>query len=112
MKSRIRPVDNHGAVYDCLMFVCPGCAAGGPVGYDSIHMLAVNASEVYRPSWEWNGNLETPTLSPSILTHGGYAICHSFLRDGVFEFLLDSTHPLSGKQVNIPDLPKWAEELS
>lgn len=34
------------------------------------------------PSWEWNGNRDKPTLSPSIL-HRGVCAWHGYLRDGV-----------------------------
>lgn len=110
MKTKLRTVNDGNITYDALMFVCPGCVAGGSEGYDGVHMLAVN-SEVKSPSWNWNGDLEKPTLSPSILSQG-YSRCHSFLRDGVFQFLEDSDHPLSGQSVPIPELPTWAEELS
>lgn len=111
MKSKLRTVNDHGKVYQALMFVCPGCVAGGPEGYDGVHMLAVNVSEdIGKPSWNWNGNLESPTLSPSILSDG-YSKCHSYLTEGVFDFLTDSEHPLSGQKVPIPDLPSWAVEI-
>lgn len=113
MKSQLREVSDHGVKYKALLFACPGCIAGGPEGYDGIHMLPVNCSlaTLGKPSWNWNGNLEAPTLSPSIRSKG-YSHCHSFLTDGIFNFLKDSDHPLSGQQVPIPDLPEWAEELS
>ncbi len=120
MKTKLRTISHEGVTYDALMFVCPGCVAGGPEGYNGIHMLPVNAQdlEIDKPWWTWNGDLEKPTLSPSILTNEDatvmdpYARCHSFLTDGVFHFLKDSTHPLAGKYVVIPDLPDWVEELS
>ncbi|QIM22963.1 hypothetical protein G7075_19995 [Phycicoccus sp. HDW14] len=96
------------------MFVCPGCARGGDVG---LHMLPVGGDVPEgRARWDFDGDLETPTLSPSILTrytmHGTDGprewVCHSFLRAGVFEFLTDSTHPFAGQQVPLPDLPDWA----
>lgn len=116
MKTRVRSVDANGIVYETLMFACPGCIAGGPDGYDGIHTLPVNTKEeIGKPVWTWDGNREAPTLSPSILTHGSenglYSRCHSFLRNGVFEFLTDSTHPLAGQKVPIPDLPEWVEQL-
>lgn len=110
MKARLRTVDDHGVTYDALMFVCPGCAAAEGEG-TGLHLLPVN-SETKTPSWQWNGDLEAPTLSPSILSQGACR-CHSYLRDGVFEFLSDSDHPLSGQSVPMPDLPDWAvNELS
>lgn len=106
MKSMIRHVNDHGNEYDALMFMCPGCQADGKAG-TGLHMLPVN-SETKSPSWTWDGNLEAPTLSPSILRgKDSPDICHSFLVAGVFQFLEDSTHPLSGQQVPIPDLPDW-----
>lgn len=109
MKTSLRQVNDHGVEYNALMFVCPGCVAGGPEGYEGLHMLPVNCGDVHQPSWDFNGDMERPTLSPSILTQGGYVeVCHSYLKDGVFEFLSDSTHPLSGQKVPIPDLPEWA----
>lgn len=111
MKTRLRTVKAGDKTYEALLFVCPGCVAGGPEGYDGIHLLPVNAENVDKPSWAWNGDLEKPTLSPSILSQG-YSRCHSFLTDGMFNFLKDSDHPLAGKSVPLPDLPEWAEELS
>lgn len=122
MKSLLRNVVADGISYTALMFVCPGCVAGGTDGYEGVHSLPVNSdlSTIGRPSWIWDENLEAPTLSPSILTHGykdpktGDMIkprCHSFLKAGVFEFLSDSEHSLSGQKVPIPDLPEWVERL-
>ncbi len=116
MKSQLVRVNDHGKFYSCLMFVCPGCATGFGTG---LHMLPVNVQAGYdigHPSWSFDGNLEYPTVSPSILTHRvvnkvGKQVhprCHSFLKAGVFQFLEDSTHPLVGQFVPIPDLYDWA----
>lgn len=98
-----------------LMFWCPGC--------DESHGIPVDGSH----GWKWNGSIEMPTISPSILVKGTRAlvdgkpvhwfkyegpypaercdfICHSFVRDGKIEFCSDSSHELSGKTV---DLPEW-----
>lgn len=113
MKSKLIRQTDKGVSYDALVFVCPGCKAGGPEGYDGIHILPVNAENLglAKPSWTFNGDLELPTLSPSILSTG-YSRCHSFLEAGVFNFLTDSDHSLSGQHVPIPDLPDWAAKLS
>ncbi len=106
MKSMLRTVNDHGLEYTCLMFVCPGCVA--EVKNSALHMLPVNSSRVKEPSWDWNGSLFSPTLSPSILTgKDTLYVCHSFLRNGIFEFLDDSTHSLAGKHAPMPDLPEW-----
>jgi hypothetical protein len=70
-----------------------------------LHMLPVNSTE-RSPSWDFDGNLESPTLSPSILTRYNDQVCHSFLRNGVFEFLSDCTHEFAGQNIPIPDLPE------
>lgn len=121
MKTRVRRLrEPNGVRYIALMFVCPGCVSAASEGYQGVHMLAVNSPQ-YKPSWDWNGDLVKPTLTPSIKTTGGYvedgkyddkAICHSFLTDGIFKFLNDSTHPMAGQEVPIPDLPEWVEGLS
>lgn len=70
-------------------------------------MLAVNTN-IYSPSWTWDGNLEAPTLSPSILTGKGTdKICHSYLKEGIFQFLGDCNHSLVNQHVPMPDLPDW-----
>jgi hypothetical protein len=115
MKSRLRKVNDHGVHYQALMFVCPGCIAGGPSGYSGLHQLPVNAPGIDKPSWSWDGNLEAPTLSPSIRTKidwgSGPQVCHSYLKAGRFDFLEDSTN-LAGQNVPLPDLPAWVEELA
>lgn len=75
-------------------------------------MLPVNAPNIGKPSWDFDGNLDVPTLSPSILTRGKKfdkdTVCHSYLKVGIFEFLSDCTHPLANQKVPMPDLPTWA----
>lgn len=107
MKSMLRGVKAHDVSYQCLMFVCPGCKLVHP--HDSgLHMLPVNCSIVHSPSWDFDGNLELPTLSSSIMTgRDSPNVCHSFLKAGVFQFLNDCTHKLAGQFVPIPDLPDW-----
>lgn len=122
MKAALRRVNDHGNHYDALMFVCPGCEMpytlpdGTEHTPSGLHMVAVNSLNK-TPQWTWDGNLELPTLSPSILTHthpyeNGMPMgrCHSYLKAGVFEFLSDCTHALSGQFVPIPDLPTWAAD--
>lgn len=108
MKSQIRHVtDTQNNRYDALAFLCPGCIELNGSG---LHMLPVNTTAT-TPSWHWDGNLELPTISPSILTRTGVDpnknICHSFLKAGVFQFLGDCTHSLANQFVPMLDLPDW-----
>lgn len=105
-KAILKRIDDRGVLYDALVFCCPGCATFYEQS-SGLHMLPVN-SDVKQPSWDWDGNLESPTLNPSILTGKGTEhICHSYLKAGVFQFLEDSTHELAGKHVEMGDLPDW-----
>lgn len=112
MSEQARPIaivqrQVHGStgedLGDVLYVQCPGCK--------SLHGPCIRRGVNERPVWEWNGDLEHPTLNPSILvTYGGRSQdmrCHSYLRDGVWEFLSDSTHDLAGQHVPLPPLPGW-----
>jgi len=82
-----------------LVFYCPGCRCD--------HGVPVRHSNM---AWTWNGSLEKPTLSPSILVRYGRdprpdlpQTCHSFVRDGRIEFLTDCYHELAGQTVELRD---------
>lgn len=78
-----------------LKFWCPGCVEA--------HVVRIAPT----PSpWEWNGDTQRPTLSPSVLVNPGRAnpashVCHSFVRDGYIEFLSDCSHELAGQTVEL-----------
>lgn len=107
MKAMLRHITWSQGDYDALCFVCPGCAELTPTG-SGLHMIPVTTTE-HRDSWTWDGNLEAPTLEPSILTNKNDPSkrCHSYLRAGVIEFLGDCAHSLAGQRVPLPDLPDW-----
>lgn len=79
-------------------------------GCESLHRFNVNAPNAFTGArWSWNGDAEKPTFSPSLVVESGVR-CHSFLRDGVWEFLSDCTHSIAGQRVPLPDLPDWFVE--
>jgi hypothetical protein len=80
------------AVGSRLHFWCPGC--------DQVHGIRY-ANPTPGPDWGWNGDLESPTITPSVLVEGGpdEIRCHSFVTDGQIQFLHDSTHALAGQTV-------------
>lgn len=110
---------------DSVSFWCPGCRG--------MHVVKVNGPN----AWEYNGDVNKPTFSPSLLIASGHhsslykqgdpcwctynatkpvdeksfecGVCHSFIRDGMIQFLTDCTHHLSGQTVSIPDLPEWSQ---
>lgn len=94
------------------MHWCPGC--------EETHVLP--------DSWQFDGNFEVPTFSPSfkhqcmqrVFVDGEWtgewkrdaagatipAICHYVLTLGVLNFQPDCTHALAGKSVPLPKLPE------
>ena len=120
MKFQVHQLPTGGTQYT---FWCPGCR-------DTHHYL-VGAEG--RPSWGFNGNLDRPTFTPSLLVKcGHYAgrhspgdpcwcnyeerygksapfacyICHLYLTDGRLQFLGDCTHALAGQTVDLPEFPE------
>jgi hypothetical protein len=62
-----------------------------------------------KPHWDWNGDLEKPTFSPSLLNYiesPGGRRCHSFIKEGRIQFLGDCTHALKGQTVDLLDFPE------
>jgi len=74
------------------------------------------------PLWTFNGDMEKPTFSPSLLYRftrdrdnkpnpdGTYpnpvdVVCHLFLTNGQINYLGDCSHGLKGQVVPLPDLP-------
>ncbi|WP_437884636.1 DUF6527 family protein [Pseudomonas sp. LRF_L74] len=110
MSVPVVEIEANGEVY----FDCPGCGFG--------HSLPTG--EGPGPRWQFNGSLDKPTLTPSILAKGvervtekEHAIlmaggtvtprpfvCHSFVTDGRIQFLSDCTHALAGQTVDLPPL--------
>lgn len=101
-------------------FWCPGC--------DEHHTI--------NDTWNWNGSIDKPTFTPSILTKTGHyaddwnkescwctfnaeqrkkgepesgfkcLICHSYIEEGRIRFLNDCTHALAGQTVDLPVIPE------
>ena len=69
------------------------------------------------PVWGWNGDMQHPTFSPSILTRLPWGperreiVNHVFIRDGWISYLSDCTHQYAGKGMELPRLEEWPEDL-
>lgn len=115
---------NVAKQFDTLIrFYCPGCKE-----YHHIQ----HGSDI-GPNWGWNGRLDKPTFTPSVLVTGtaftekGQAdfdawhasgcpsrdglkfdsrptVCHTFVTDGRIQYLGDCTHQLAGQTVDLPPL--------
>lgn len=81
-----------------LFFECPGCNM----------QHGVNVEIDGPPRWGWNGSLDKPTFTPSVLVRYRWGpeqrdvVCHSFVTDGRIQFLGDCTHALAGQTIDLP----------
>lgn len=113
--AEIHEIQNGAEHYRALAIWCPGCGLDDGPG---LHMIPVESHS--GPWWQWNGDLVNVTLEPSVKTEWanpelpmvhehprGQFVCHSFLRDGQWQFLADSTHALAGQTVPMTPLPDW-----
>ena len=81
---------------------CPACGYEHSFRIDEAYWSKENSS-----IWEFNGDYEKPTFTPSILVnkagHPGRPICHSYVTDGQWVYLEDSTHEYAG--LTVPMVP-------
>jgi len=118
---RFYQTDAHSLQYfmkkETLMFYCEGCEEG--------HMIPVNGEN----TWTFNNDFDKPTVSPSVLVQSGHYCdnpkpecwcnfeertgekssfkcqrCHTFIRDGMIEYLSDCSHFLAGKTVRVTEI--------
>jgi hypothetical protein len=98
LSRKLRSASNGG-----LMFWCAGC--------DTPHRVGVGGGN--GPQWTWNGDVDRPTFSPSVLvmmrTRAWTTpqVCHSFVTDGRIQYLSDCTHALAGQTVELADWAEW-----
>lgn len=86
----VEPVYIKGrAEITAYLVECPGCKG----------LHALNVYNRDKPIWVFNGDEDKPTFSPSIVAKHEGQVCHSFIKEGKWEFLADSTHALRGKTV-------------
>lgn len=100
---------------DLVAYWCPGC--------DRAHMLntCVADRKDGAPAWEFDGNADAPTFTPSVLVsypespaytddqgrkheaRERKTLCHVWIKGGAIEFLPDSHgHELRGKHPMVP----------
>ena len=85
-----------------VAWFCPGCEGG--------HGVPTTGHRSGK-GWGWNGSLDSPTLTPSILVYAHESSppfkpqprCHTFITDGMINFLADCTHTLAGQTIPVPD---------
>ena len=97
--AKVHLFSGHGLEF--WGFYCPGCK------YDHGFHTKPHKNHAGRPGpvWTFNGDVDKPTFSPSLLVNGSTPEkrCHLFLRDGKIQYCSDSYHELAGKTVECPD---------
>ena len=101
IKGMLREEFFHGEVGAVanLAALCPAC------GFEHGFRVDLDGHGKWKGDvWEFDGNYLSPTFSPSMGANlRGYEkhhpVCHSFLQDGVWQFLGDCTHEMAGEQV-------------
>lgn len=83
----------------CYTFFCEGC--------NMHHQVWTQTPG--KPQWSFNGDLEKPTFSPSLLVRYPQwdgekqveKVCHSFIKDGLIQYLGDCTHKFANMTIPI-----------
>jgi hypothetical protein len=78
----------------------------GPVGELTLPVILSGKREG-TGCWTWNGDVNKPTLRPSVLTVQDWIgmRCHTWVNDGQAQFLDDCSHELRGKTVDMLEVP-------
>lgn len=81
-----------------LFFYCPGCK------YHHHLQIERGSTNPNGPIWKWNGDMEKPTFSPSLMVNARTdQQCHLALRDGKISYFNDCMHELAGRTVELEE---------
>ena len=77
---------NHGG----YLIYCPGC----------------KCHHVFDIRWNFNGDYEKPTFTPSMLINNSRpeSRCHSFVTEGKIQYLSDCFHEFAGQTLDLEDI--------
>ena len=78
------------------LFRCPACKEN--------HTFTVNKDG---SGWGFNGNIESPTFTPSLLYPDKAIRCHLFLTDGKIQYCGDCGHDFRGQTVDMEKIEPW-----
>ncbi len=127
LSSKLREWSTPDGSESGLIYWCQGCNAS--------HSITTKGPR----AWGWNGDVERPVFTPSVLTRSGHHasgerpedcaicndpewprpchVCHTFVgcngaQPGEVIFLGDCTHALAGTVQPLPDLPPHRQKIS
>lgn len=105
MRSAKGPWTNH------LSHWCPACK--------EMHGFTIKNDK--GPSWTWDGNIDAPTFSPSMLIRWGKhcdpkceyegGVCHYILTAGIINYCGDCTHDMKGQSVPMIPIPDHLKDF-
>lgn len=99
-KLTVHPFVGQNGPAKMYYFYCPAC--------DERHgYTVIDGDEAEgKIGWAFDGNLETPTFSPSLqlLTAERKTTCHLHVRAGMIEYCGDAPHAMAGERVPMVDL--------
>jgi hypothetical protein len=81
--------------------------SSGEFGAHAIYCKGCDTFHAFDNRWEFNGNFEKPTFSPSMLVYPANKPekrCHSFVRDGKIQYLDDCFHQYKGQTLELEDI--------
>lgn len=107
-----RYIELDGGYHGELGFICPGCKCR--------HFVNDNQTQIpnlpHNHIWTFNGDFDKPTIRDSVLTRN-YQFnpntkkhdleverCHSYVTNGMIQFLPDCQHSLAGQTVELPEI--------
>lgn len=96
------PVDNARH----FLFWCPGCEA--------YHSIRTGGDRKNGAQWTFNNDKVKPTFEPSYLcgvNNFTEMRCHSFIRNGIIEYLEDCHHKFAGQMVQLPTIKAISAKL-
>ena len=105
MKIARREFKSDGKHVEAYFVYCPAC--------ERAHQFIIENEADPSHVWQFDGNEDAPTFSPSLLVESGPMkpgapnhICHSYLRKGSWEFLTDCSHGYAGNKTRMIDFPE------
>ena len=113
--AKVKPISNQNGAQLGFTFHCPGCG-GWHVFYTEPWQGGSYVDGKWTakagPVWKFDGNLEAPTFSPSLLIYEGrhpngdlgHPRCHLFVRAGKIQYCGDCGHDLAGQTVDMADV--------
>jgi len=80
-------------------FWCPGCKR--------VQLFNVGQTNSNGAKWDFNGNFECPSFTPSLRYVGGPTgtLCHVVLTDGILNYCNDNPHACNNQKIPLPKIP-------